>query len=284
MIFPLLLFIAVIIANLMPTLWVLFCVVAVLKAALYSFNEPVKELLYQPTSIAIKFKAKAWIDVFGSRLAKAGGSFISTHARGSVQRLQLVSELPSFAISIILIIVAWQAGTQFQYLVREGVIVGDSPRDHEDEFGDYALKIKEYQHRGNKYSELVKRRGLKPGDVGYDGYDLGLFEGVFDDDAEDIFRSTEHFKLHSSANKKNSFKDIKLARDVRSTTKASIRKIVIRPTASGSISFENNNMIDERNSSVVDGGDPTVIVYCNDGINDNPGSHVRSARSESANF
>jgi len=70
MIFPIILFIAVIVTNLSPSLWVLFILVSVLKALIFSLNEPVKELLYIPTSEAIKFKAKAWIDVFGSRLSK----------------------------------------------------------------------------------------------------------------------------------------------------------------------------------------------------------------------
>ncbi|CAM9184042.1 unnamed protein product, partial [Ectocarpus fasciculatus] len=124
MIFPSLLLSAVVLANLVPSLWVLFFIVSILKASAYSLNDPVKELLYQPTSVPIKYKAKAWIDVFGSRLAKAGGSFISHLAHGSVSRLQLVSELPSIVISIILLVFAWQAGTQFQYLVRNGLVVG----------------------------------------------------------------------------------------------------------------------------------------------------------------
>jgi hypothetical protein len=188
MIFPSLLFIAVVIANLVPSLWVLFCIVSVLKATLYSFNEPVKELLYQPTSVAIKFKAKAWIDVFGSRLAKAGGSFISSHARGSVSRLQLVSEIPSFGVAITLLYFAWQVGSQFQYLIREGIVVGESEIDREDENGDYArAKIVELGNSKDPFNFSV-RRGLKPGDVGYDGYDLHLFDGVFED-GDDSFGS-----------------------------------------------------------------------------------------------
>ena len=70
------------VTNLAPSLWVLFSMVSIVKALCYSFFEPVKELLYIPTSQPIKFKAKAWIDVFGCRLAKAAGSFITNLARG----------------------------------------------------------------------------------------------------------------------------------------------------------------------------------------------------------
>ena len=175
MIFPSLLLTAVVLANLVPSLWVLFFIVSILKASAYSLNDPVKELLYQPTSVPIKYKAKAWIDVFGSRLAKAGGSFISHLAHGSVSRLQLVSELPSIVISIILLVFAWQAGTQFQYLVRNGLVVGDC-----DECDENGTTDKPRRVRSSAVNmELSMVNGLQPGDVGYRGYDPdAVFEGV----------------------------------------------------------------------------------------------------------
>lgn len=177
MIFPSLLLAAVVLANLVPSLWVLFFIVSILKASAYSLNDPVKELLYQPTSVPIKYKAKAWIDVFGSRLAKAGGSFISHMAHGSVSRLQLVSELPSFAISIILLVLAWQAGTQFQYLVDNNLIVGECTASEENnESGKVNPGAKKQR---SDISMLPDRNGLWPGEVGYNGYDPdGLFAGV----------------------------------------------------------------------------------------------------------
>jgi ATP/ADP translocase len=187
MIFPSLLLSAVIIANLVPSLWVLFFTVSILKACAYSLNDPVKELLYQPTSVPIKYKAKAWIDVFGSRLAKAGGSSISHLAHGSVARLQLVSELPSFAISIIFLVLAWQAGTQFQYLVSNDLVVGECTAAEENNEGGGGGKGGGMSKgRRNRLSaaalnKLPERNGLRPGDVGYDGYDPeGVFEGVFE--------------------------------------------------------------------------------------------------------
>lgn len=38
-----------------------------LKALSYSLNNPCKEMLYNPTSTAVKFKSKSWIDIFGQR-------------------------------------------------------------------------------------------------------------------------------------------------------------------------------------------------------------------------
>ena len=38
-----------------------------LKGFSYCLNNPCKEILYQPTSSNVKFKAKSWIGVFGAR-------------------------------------------------------------------------------------------------------------------------------------------------------------------------------------------------------------------------
>ena len=40
----------------------------------YSVHDPSEEVLYMPTSDAVKFKAKFWIDVVGQRITKAIGS------------------------------------------------------------------------------------------------------------------------------------------------------------------------------------------------------------------
>jgi len=54
--------------------WAIFWGALVFRALSYGFNNPNREMLYIPTSKAVKFKAKSWIDVFGIRLSKATGS------------------------------------------------------------------------------------------------------------------------------------------------------------------------------------------------------------------
>eukprot|EP01036_Dinobryon_divergens_P032900 gene32900-42580_t len=56
------LFVAVVLINLIPNLTVLFFLVSLCKALVFSLQDPVKELLYIPTSEDIKYKAKAWYD------------------------------------------------------------------------------------------------------------------------------------------------------------------------------------------------------------------------------
>jgi ATP/ADP translocase len=57
------------------------------QALIFSLYDPVKELLYMPTNEEVKFKAKAWIDVFGARFAKAVGSLFTSAAHGNLEVL-----------------------------------------------------------------------------------------------------------------------------------------------------------------------------------------------------
>ena len=75
--FPTLLCVACMVVYLSPTLEVVFGTMLTLKALSYALNNPCKELLYQPTSTSVKFKAKSWVDIFGQRGAKAGGSLVT---------------------------------------------------------------------------------------------------------------------------------------------------------------------------------------------------------------
>ncbi len=133
MIFPTVLFAAVVTTNLLPNLKVLFVAVSIVKALVFSLHDPVKELLYIPTSVQMKFKAKAWIDVFGSRLAKALGSLVSFVSRGDAQTLRTISEVPCLAISVGVMVIAYVVGTEFQSLVDRGTnqsrrtVIGSSP-------------------------------------------------------------------------------------------------------------------------------------------------------------
>ena len=195
LIFPSILVAAVVMTNLVSSLNFLFITVSLLKALIFSFNEPVKELLYINTSESIKYKAKAWIDVFGCRLAKAIGSFITYQSGGDLGVLRSVSELPCLILSIALLCVAYFIGREFDYNQKKGIIVG-MPSSCVGaggvgvERGGGGGEYRSVRSQGSVgagvgvvgvYADLPERNGRKPGDVGYDGYDLHLFEGVFED-------------------------------------------------------------------------------------------------------
>lgn len=60
-----------------PQLDVLFVLIVGAKAINYALNGPTIKQLYIPTSEDVKFKSQAWIETFGSRLAKASSSFVN---------------------------------------------------------------------------------------------------------------------------------------------------------------------------------------------------------------
>jgi len=77
LLFPTLCLGAICFVYLNPTLDSVFLAMLLLKGFSYCLNNPCKEILYQPTSSSVKFKAKSWIDVFGARGSKALGSVVT---------------------------------------------------------------------------------------------------------------------------------------------------------------------------------------------------------------
>ncbi len=55
-----------------------FWIMVFSKAINYALNQPTLKQLYIPTTKETKYKSQAWIEMFGSRLSKGGGSFINT--------------------------------------------------------------------------------------------------------------------------------------------------------------------------------------------------------------
>lgn len=60
-----------------PVLNVVFWIVVLSKGVNYALNQPTIKQLYIPTTKEARYKSQGWIDMFGSRAAKSGGSFIN---------------------------------------------------------------------------------------------------------------------------------------------------------------------------------------------------------------
>lgn len=101
----------------------LFIALSICKALTFSVHDPAEEVLYMPTSDAIKFKAKFWIDVVGQRVAKALGSAVNNYA-GSIEGIVKYGSLPSIVASIALWFACYQVGVLFDRLTKSGDIVG----------------------------------------------------------------------------------------------------------------------------------------------------------------
>lgn len=123
--YPSLLVVGVFFSFLLPNFFTLFSVMAILKATTYSIFDPCKEILYVPTSNAVKFKAKFWIDVVGARCAKALGSSINNLSNADTHQLIQYGWIPSVFISLLLLLVSILAGKEFEEIVSRGYIVGD---------------------------------------------------------------------------------------------------------------------------------------------------------------
>jgi ATP/ADP translocase len=102
---------------------VLFVSLSLLKAMTYSIHDPSKELLYIPTSNAIKFRAKFWIDVVGERISKAIGSAFNTLAKNIEQSVK-IGTFPSLLSAAGLWLVCYYVGKRFDDLLATGKIIG----------------------------------------------------------------------------------------------------------------------------------------------------------------
>lgn len=74
---PILIAVAVLVMSFSPVLHIAFMIMVISKGINYALNQPAKEQLYIPTSKDSKYKAKAWIDMFGSRSSKGLGSIVN---------------------------------------------------------------------------------------------------------------------------------------------------------------------------------------------------------------
>ncbi len=98
----------------------------VLRAINYAFAWPVRESLYIPTVKSIKFKSKAWIDAFGGKAAKSGGSvFIVMLARFEALAMAGVAYSIFFASVVSLWFgVAYFLGRRFDKAVANNEVIG----------------------------------------------------------------------------------------------------------------------------------------------------------------
>lgn len=96
-----------------------------LKTVNYAFAWPVRESLYIPTIKAIKFKSKSWIDAFGSKFAKAGGSTFNIF----VSHLGPALSLPAHSFFFAGVVALWFAvalllGRRFDRAVARNEVIG----------------------------------------------------------------------------------------------------------------------------------------------------------------
>mmetsp|Transcript_14452 Transcript_14452/g.20372 ORF Transcript_14452/g.20372 Transcript_14452/m.20372 type:complete len:653 (-) Transcript_14452:188-2146(-) len=132
LLFPTLCLAVIIFVRLHPTLYVVFAAMMMLKACSYALNNPTKEMLYQPTSSAVKYKAKSWIDIFGARGSKALGSVVTNTFSDSAQNLVANGSLVGMVVASFLIWNARFMGKKFDEYTESGYIVGEDDDENLD--------------------------------------------------------------------------------------------------------------------------------------------------------
>ena len=82
-------------------------------------------MLYQPTSGAVRYKAKSWIDIFGARGSKALGSVVTNAFSDSAENLVANGSFVGMAVSCFLIWNARFMGKLFEEYTQSGYVVGE---------------------------------------------------------------------------------------------------------------------------------------------------------------
>ena len=115
-----------------PTLLVAGCVVVVFKGLNYAINQPSIRQLYLPTSEDVRYKAQAWIEVFGSRGSKTVASSITalklplSNYFGSVTGLTVylsIASTASFGLLGLGIIVAFFVSAKYNKAIKEDTLI-----------------------------------------------------------------------------------------------------------------------------------------------------------------
>jgi AAA family ATP:ADP antiporter len=109
-----------------PTTGIIFWVLVGLRAGNYALNHPTREVLYIPTTKEIKFKAKAWTDAFGSRIAKSFGSIFNASLQNISAATALVSSVGlCLGLTSVWIVITYFLGRTLQYTIDNKKIIGE---------------------------------------------------------------------------------------------------------------------------------------------------------------
>ncbi len=112
------------------TLMTTLVVFVTIKGLNYALNQPAKEQLYIPTSHDSKYKAKAWIDMFGARAAKSVGSavhilrpMLQSGSVGIGLGFVGVSSLICYALLIVWVLAAVFVGKKHAQAVKDDTLI-----------------------------------------------------------------------------------------------------------------------------------------------------------------
>ena len=93
----------------------------------YSFSSPLREALYIPTMKDMKFKAKAWIDTFGTKFSKGFGSIFAWISGGAAAGASILSIYATFFTILMSLwfLTAWLLGKRYTKAINNNEIIGN---------------------------------------------------------------------------------------------------------------------------------------------------------------
>lgn len=109
--------------------WATFTAMMIVTAVSYAVNNPVKEMMYIPTSKDAKFKAKGVIDMVGGRAGKmaganiAGALVVAGSVAESIAGLMTTGTLVSLGVVCTWTLVAIYVGIKNAQLIKDGEII-----------------------------------------------------------------------------------------------------------------------------------------------------------------
>jgi len=122
---PILILIVAVVIKFNPeSLTIALWVMVFSKAVNYALNQPTIKQLYIPTSHDSKYKAQAWIDMFGSRGSKAGVQFFNAfRSRLGVDFFLTITMIMSFGLVVGWILVALFIANTYNKVIKERRII-----------------------------------------------------------------------------------------------------------------------------------------------------------------
>ena len=123
---PLLVICAVLVIWINPySLTYAFIIMVASKAVNYALNQPTMKQLYIPTTKDTKYKAQAWIEMFGSRSSKGGGAFVATFRDNftTIAAYLTMTSVLSFGLIGLWILIAIFVSGKFNKAIKDDTVV-----------------------------------------------------------------------------------------------------------------------------------------------------------------
>jgi AAA family ATP:ADP antiporter len=127
-IFPIISIAIITLTIIHPSASMLLIALVLLRALNYALNHPTREILYIPTTKAIKFKAKAWTDAFGGRISKGAGSVLNISMKKLVPITFLYANLfISLGLMGLWLVVVSFLSKKLKKVIADETIIGEKP-------------------------------------------------------------------------------------------------------------------------------------------------------------